>query len=221
MSQDVSQANPTFLVLDDHESVLSGTVETLKRQYPKAEIHTVQTAQAADQWLQQGQPDLLVTDLSIPQVPGDAAQTDTGIELLKALMPRYPLLNIVVQSANVKALVRLKLAISNHEGGFTIADKSLPLQEMLTRVDWALKGVSYTPKEMRNGLELKPEWLQVLQLAHEGLQDKAIAERMRMTESNIRHYWRKIQDVLEVYPQEGENMRVITLRRARQEGLID
>lgn len=124
MSQDVSKAIQKFFVIDDHESVLSGTVDTLKRQYPNAEIHTVQTAQAAEQWIKQGQPDLLVTDLSIPQVAGDVAKVDTGIELLETLMQRYPTLNIVVQSANVKSLVRLKLATSNHEGGFTIADKT-------------------------------------------------------------------------------------------------
>ena len=222
MNQHVSKATQKFLVVDDHESVLSGTVESLKRQYPDAEIHTVQTAQAADQWLKQGQPDLLVTDLSIPQGTGEVAQTDIGIELLETLMQRYPTLNIVVQSANVKALVRLKLAISNHEGGFTIVDKNLPLQKMLELVDWALKGINYTPKGMRARLELKHEWLTVLKLAwDEKLQDQAIAERINCTESTVRNYWRKLQDALEVYPQEGQNMRIETIQRARQEGLID
>jgi len=223
MNQHVSKAAPKFLVVDDHESVLSGTVEILKRQYPDAEIHTVQTAQAADQWIRQGQPDLLVTDLSIPQVAGDVAKTDTGIKLLETLMQRYPTLNIVVQSANVKALVLLKLAISNHGGGFTIADKNLPLQKMLELVDWALKGINYTPKEMRTkNLELKHEWLQVVQLAwDERLQDQAIAERLICTESTVRNYWRKLQDALEVYPQEGKNMRIETIQQARQKGLLD
>ena len=223
MNQPMSKAAQKFLVVDDHESVLSGTVESLKRQYPDAEMHTVQTAQAADQWLKQGQPDLLVTDLSIPQVTGDVARTDTGIQLLETLMQRYPTLNIVVQSANVKALIHLKLAISKHEGGFTIADKNLPLQEMLTLVDWALKGINYTPKDMRTkNLELKHEWLQVVKLAwDERLQDQAIAERISVTESSVRNYWRKLRDALEVYPQEGKNMRIATIQQARQAGLLD
>lgn len=93
---------------------------------------------------------------------------------------------------------------------------------MLKLVDWALKGINYTPKEMRTRLELKHEWLDVLKLAFdEGLQDKAIAERINVTESSVRNYWRKLQDVLEVYPQEGKNMRIETIQRARQEGLLD
>lgn len=211
-----------FLVVDDHQSVLNGTVDALKHQYPHADIHTAQTVQAASNWIAQGQPNLLVMDLSIPELPGDIAQTETGIQLLKTLMQRYPTLNFVVQSAHARSLVRLKPAISNHEGGFTIADKSLPLQEMLKLVDWALKGINYTPKEMRTRLELKHEWMDVLKLAfHEGLQDKAIAERLNVAERTVRHYWTKIQDALAVYPEEGKNIRIQTEMRSRQEGLID
>lgn len=66
------------------------------------------------------------------------------------------------------------LAISGHEGGFIVAEKSLPMKEILTKVEWALQGLIFTPKEMRNGLEVKPEWLEVLRLAFQkGLQDKA------------------------------------------------
>ncbi len=212
----------TMLVVDDHESVLDGTVNGLQREYPAAVIQVAQTAQAAAAWIEQGQPDLVVMDLSLPDAPGATARTETGIQLLKTLMQRYPTLNIVVQSAHGRSLVRVKTAINNHEGGFTIADKSLPLKEMLTKVDWALKGLVYTPKEMRSGLEVKPEWLEVLVLAfREGLQDKAIAERMNVSERTVRHYWTKIQDVLDVYPDEGKNIRIQTEMRAREEGLID
>jgi len=212
----------TILVVDDHESVLDGTVNVLKREYPDAEIQVAQTGQTAQKHLEHRQPDLLVMDLSIPEAPGATARPDTGIKLLRSLMEHYRTLNIVVQSAHVRSLVRLKPAISAHEGGFTIADKSLPMREMLTRVDWAMKGLVFTPKEMRSGLEVKPEWLEVLKLAfQEGLQDKAIAERMNVAERTVRHYWTKIQDALGVYPDEGKNIRIQTEMRAREEGLID
>jgi DNA-binding NarL/FixJ family response regulator len=96
------------------------------------------------------------------------------------------------------------------------------MKEMLTKVDWALQGLIYTPREMRSGLEVKPEWLEVLQLAfRQGLQDKAIAERMNVSERTVRHYWTKIQDALSVYPDAGKNIRIQTEMRAREEGLID
>lgn len=215
-------ASMKILVVDDHESVLGGTLSALQRQYAEAEILTAQTAQDAKTQVERSQPNLVVMDLSIPDVSGETAKADTGIQLLRTFMQRYPTLNIVVQSAHVKSLVRLKPMIDVHEGGFTVVDKSLPLKEMLTKVDWALQGLNYTPKEMRVGLEVKPEWLELLTLAfQEGLQDKAIAERLNVSERTVRHYWTKIQDALRVYPEDGKNIRIQTEMRAREEGLID
>jgi DNA-binding NarL/FixJ family response regulator len=218
-----TQANQkTFLVVDDHEMVLGGTATVLQRQYPEAKVLTTQTAAEALQWVNSQTPDLVVVDLAMPETAGDAPRTDTGIQLLNQLMEQYPSLNIVVQSAHIRALVRLKFAISAHEGGFTVADKSLSMQEMLTKVDWALQGLIYTPREMRSGLEMRPEWLEVLKLAFQkGLQDKAIAERINVSERSVRHYWTKIQDALQVYPDEGVNIRIQTEIRAREAGLID
>ena len=211
-----------ILVVDDHELVLDSTLQVLKQQYANADLLTAQNAQIALKRLEYGQPDLVVVDLSMPESIGEVARPGAGIQLLKTMMERYPTLNIVVQSAHVRSLVQLKLAISSHEGGFTVADKSLPMKEMLTKVDWALQGLIFTPKEMRNGLEVKPEWLQVLQLAfQESLMDKAIADRMNVSERTVRHYWTKIQDVLDVYPDHVKNIRIHTGVRAREAGLLD
>lgn len=223
MYQPISkQNNQKILVVDDHESVLYATINVLKQQYPAADIFQSQTINSALNQAKSIKFDLIIVDLVMPETMGETAQTDNGIQLLKVLMRQYPSLNIVVQTANSRPLVRLKAAISNHEGGFTVADKSLPMSEMLTKVDWALKGVNYTPQEMRSGLEVKPEWLKVLQLAFkESLQDIAIANRMSVAERTVRHYWSKIYDVLGVYPDEGKNLRIQTEIRAREEGLID
>jgi DNA-binding NarL/FixJ family response regulator len=85
-----------------------------------------------------------------------------------------------------------------------------------------MKGLIYTPRDMRTGIEVKPEWLEVLRLAFsEGLQDKAIADQMNVSERTVRHYWTKVQDALSVYPEAGKNIRIQTEIRAREEGLID
>lgn len=211
-----------LLVVDDHEAVLNGTVSALEKAYPDADIRVAQTAQETLHSLSARVPELVVIDLSIPAASGEPSRPETGIQLLRSLMQQHPELNIVVQSAHVKSLVRLKPTIDVHQGGFTIVDKILPLQETLTKVDWALQGLIYTPKDMRTGLEVKPEWLQVLHLAfHEGLQDKAIAEQMNVSERTVRHYWTKVQDALGVYPDAGKNIRIQTEIRAREEGLID
>ncbi|AUT03869.1 response regulator [Nostoc sp. CENA543] len=213
-----------ILVIDDHESVLSGTVAVLKKHYVDAEIITVINAFLALEQISILQPDVVIMDLSLPKNIGTTAKPENGVQLLRTLMKNYPELNIVVQSAHIRTLVRIKPEIDSHKGGFTVADKSLTTQEMLTRVDWALQGLTHTKdiKGIHTGLEIKPEWLQVLSLAFdEGLQDKAIAQKMCISERMVRHYWSKLQDALELYPDQGKNIRIQTEMRARDEGLID
>jgi DNA-binding NarL/FixJ family response regulator len=211
-----------ILIIDDHELIRYATINMLRQQYPEAEIFQAQTSLEAINQVKSLNIDLIIIDLAIPENRGTSARTDTGIQLLKTLMQQYPTLNIVVQSSYFLSLVKLKQAISNHEGGFTVVDKSLPIDEMLTKVEWAIRGVIYTPREIRSGLEVKPEWLEVLQLAfNEGLQDITIAERMNVERRAVRYYWTKIQDALEVYPTPGKNLRTQTQIRAREKGLIN
>lgn len=212
----------TIIVVDDHESVLDGTILALKQQYPEAQILKAQTTQDAIAKIRGFKPDLVVMDLSLPRQTGEMPRSDAGIELLRNVLENYSTLNVVVQSANVRALIRLRPQIYEHEAGFTVADKGSSLKDMLNKVDWATQGLIYTPKEMRSGLELKEEWLTLLDFAFvEGLQDKEIAKRMNVAERTVRHYWSKIQDALKVYPETGKNIRIQTEIVAREEGLID
>lgn len=217
-----------FLVVDDHDMVLDGTLSRLQSRYPDTEIVTAQSAEDALKHLQSAAPDLLLLDLSIPQAEGEEAQVDVGLQLLRSLMTDYPELNITVQSSYAKALVRVVHNIESHAGGFTVASKTLPAQEMLARVDWALQGLTHTKDVdgMRAGLEIKPEWFEVLHLAFKaGLQDKAIAQRMSISERTVRLYWSKVYDVLGIYPEDGrrdgKNIRIQTEIKARELGLID
>ncbi|MEG4211099.1 response regulator transcription factor [Microcoleus sp. S13_B4] len=212
----------TFLVVDDHAMVLGGTLNILKQEYPEADILTASTAQAALEQIAQMTPDLVIVDLVMPETIGETAQANSGLQLLKTLMEQYPSLNIVVQSAHVRTLVWRKPLIDNHMGGFTVVDKSEPMKELLTMVDWALHERIYTPKEIRNGLQLKPAWMQVLQFAfQESLQDIAIAKRMNVSERTVQCYWSQIRNVLDVHTEEDKNLRIQTQVRAREQGLID
>lgn len=226
ITQDLpKQEKQKILVVDDHQLILSGSLELLRHEYPDAEFLKAQTAQEAFDIVANCQLDLAVIDLSIPEKSGMMPQIDTGIQLLKTLMKKYPALNLVVQSSYIKALVRIKREIDDHQGGFVIVNKGLSEQEILNKVNLSLQGITHT-KDIKTALEFKPEWLEVLKLAfEEGLQDKAIAERLHIHERTVRSYWNKIQDVLGVYPedcrQKGKNMRIKTTIRAREEGLID
>ena len=223
MSQDSPKTGTLkILVVDDHELILSGTLDLLKRHYPQAEILTAKTTQQALDQVEAFSPDLVIMDLSLPETYGDTAEINRGIKSLGILMKNYPALNLVVQSSYVKALVRIKPDIDAHEGGFTVADKGLSSQEMLSRIDLALIGVTHTKDLKMPPGEVKPEWIEVLNLAfEEGLEDRVIALRMQIAPRTVRHYWTKVQDVLGVYPEDGKSLRIQTEKRAREEGFID
>lgn len=221
---------PKVLVVDDHHLIISGTLNILLHQYPDMEVFIAKTAEDALYEIEKIKTensffDLIILDLSIPVKIGIIANIDTGIQLIKNLLNKYPNLNVMVQSSYARALVRIKYEIDEHQGGFVIADKGISEQDILSRINLAIQGATHT-KDIKAGVELKPEWLEVLNLAFdEGLQDKLIAEKMHLHERTVRAYWTKIQDVLNVYPQEckqsGKNMRIQTEIRAREEGLID
>ena len=223
MSQNLpEQGTLKILVVDDHELILSGTIDLLKRQYTQAEILTAKTTQNALQQVEAFQPDLVLMDLSLPETSGYTAEINRGIKSLETLMKNYATLNLTVQSSHVKALVRIKPYIDAHEGGFTVVDKGLSSQEMLSRFDLALKRVTHTKDLKMPAGEVKAEWVEILNLAFkEELEDPVIAERMNIGRRTVRNYWTKVQDVLGVYPEDGKNLRIQTEKRAREEGFID
>ncbi len=210
-----------ILIVDDHRLLLNGTIALVRDRFADAEIRSAQTVQEAKQKVVECLPDLVIADLSIPETSGTDAHVEHGLAMLRGWMAEYPYLNLMVQSSNIKALIRLVPEIEAHQGGFTLADKSLSIDVLLTRIEWAMQGLTHT-KDLKMGLEIKPEWIEVLTLAfQEGLQDKAIAQAMHKSERMIRHYWSKIQDALEIYPEDGKNIRALTQIRAREKGLLD
>lgn len=222
MSQRVS-TDPihTFLVIDDHEAILEGTVPALKRAYPTVEIFTAQDIQTAQTQIGYYHPTLVLLDLSVPPKPYAPASADVGIEFLKLLIESKLAPNLLVVSTNIKPLVQLKPMINAYEGGFAAMDKSSPIREMIRLVDFALRGSIYLPPELRARSEFDRKWLEVLTLKfQEGLTDKAIAERMQVSDRTIRNYWVRLQDALGIYDEPDKDLRIQIAIAARKLGLL-
>ncbi|MEM6404498.1 MAG: response regulator transcription factor, partial [Cyanobacteria bacterium P01_D01_bin.116] len=138
------ERKPNILVVDDHPTILNGTINLIYSEHPEASIVKAQTAQEMLSLIQSHQFDLVVMDLSIPDRTGESAKIELGIQLLQNLLKEYPHQNFLVQTSYVKALIRIKHEIDNHQGGFAIADKALPENEMLMRFNLALIGATHT-----------------------------------------------------------------------------
>lgn len=211
-----------FLVIDDHEVILEGTVPALQAQYPNAQISTAQTVQAAEQKIARDRPDLVIVDLSVPEAAHHTATAEAGIRLLDWLMRSDLAPDIMVLSTNVKPLIRLKPVINAYEGGFVAMDKSLPIQTMLSSVEIALRGSIYLPPEVRARPEFDRRWLEVLKLKYQdGLSDKAIAKAMGISDRTVRNYWVRIQDAFYIGDDPNQDLRIQIQLAARKAGLIN
>lgn len=211
-----------FLVVDDHEAVLEGTVPALKKHFTEAEILTAQDVQAAQTQILYHRPTLVVLDLSLPEKAYAPASPEVGIQFLTTLMNSSPAPNILILSTNIKPLLQLKPVINAYEGGFVAMDKALPIREMVRLVEMALRGSIYLPPEIRARPEFDRRWLEVLNLKFkEGLTDKAIAERMQVSDRTIRNYWIRLQDALDVYEEPDKDIRIQIEIAARKLGLLN
>jgi len=211
-----------ILIVEDHPSVITGTLEEIKKIFTHFKGFTATTATDARQIINKKEKlDLAIVDLRIPNQLNDPPSSEFGLAFLSKLMRNYPNLNIVIQTADMSVLIAILPEIENHDGGIVISSKSLSSKDMRKRITWALDGVTHT-KELRKELNLdqinlKPTWYQVLQLAfEEGLIDSEIAKKMAMSEPNIRRIWEKIYDALDIEKVKGTNLRIRAYNRAMQ-----
>jgi DNA-binding NarL/FixJ family response regulator len=217
----VDSSQLIFLVVDDHEAILEGTVPALKNTYSEAMVLTAQDVQSAQIQMRSYYPTLIILDLSLPQNPKNTASSDNGIQFLRTIMEGNSAPNILVLSTNIRPLVQLKPMINKYEGGFAAMDKSLPVREMLRLIDFALRGSVHLPPELRARTEFDRRWLEVLNLKYrEGLTDKAIAERMQVSDRTVRNYWIRLQDALDVYDEPDKDLRIQIEIAARKLGLL-
>ena len=211
-----------FLVIDDHDAILAGTLPALRHKYPQANIAIARTAEAAEQQIEACCPSFAIIDLRLPKTAKSTASADVGLQLLSRIMECTPAPNIMVLSIDVQPLVRMKAAINIYEGGFVAIDKSSPIEDMLRSVDIALRGSTYLPPDVRSRPEYDLKWLQVLQLKYqEGLSDKAIARQMNISDRTVRNYWVRIQDTLGIADDPDRDLRVQIQLVARKAGLIN
>ncbi|MEM6450833.1 MAG: response regulator transcription factor [Cyanobacteria bacterium P01_D01_bin.105] len=216
------ESNPArFLVIDDHEAILAGTVPALQGAYPQAAIATAKDMRAAQQELARHLPDLVIVDLSLPESSAGTASAEVGMRLIDSLISSEQAPNIMVLSTNVKPLVRLKPVINAYGGGFVALDKSAPIEEMLHSVEIALRGSTHLPPELRKRPEFDRKWLTVLKLKYQkGFSDRAIAKEMGISDRTVRNYWVRIQDSLGIHESPDLDLRVQIRIAARRAGLI-
>ncbi|NJN24268.1 MAG: response regulator transcription factor [Acaryochloridaceae cyanobacterium RL_2_7] len=215
-----------ILVIHDHEPLWVGLLPTLQKHYPNSVIHQALAGPDTGRILDQcAELMLIIADLSLPTGAGNNASTDVGFDLLERLLshPKSP--NLLVLSPNLKSLIRLGSKIKTYGGGFTTADKRQSIPDMMQMAELSRRGTmgwSNLLRQVGMTKELDQQWLDVVKLRfQQGLNDKAIAQRMHVSDRTIRNYWLKLQDHLGIPDDPSHDARVQIMLKLKEFGLFD
>lgn len=127
-----------YLIVDDHALITGALSLMLENRDPEAEVHTAATArEALDLVNREGDADLLILDLSMPDV--------TGTELMEEIVRMQPMLKILVVSglADQESIMRV---LQLGAAGFV--PKSLDTEMLGNAIDFVLKGGVFIPSKL-------------------------------------------------------------------------
>ena len=204
----LSQANRisvtrTIMIVDDHPLVCKG-LEALIKSTTDLEVFAVagNATQAMDA-LRQSQPDLLLLDLSLPEM--------SGLDLLKNLMSLFPGLRVLVISMHEESLYAERVLRAGAQGYIM---KQEPGEKVVEAIRCVLAGNLFASANLLASLLRKftvngdvkrgaagPETLadrelQVYSLIGEGLASKEIATQMNLSQKTIQTYREHLKEKL-------------------------
>mgnify|MGYP004693637609 FL=1 len=212
-----------YLIVDDHALITGALTLMLEDRDPEAEVHSAQTARdAIDLVMREGDADLLILDLSMPDV--------TGTELMEEIVRLQPMLKILVVSGltDQESIMRV---LQLGAAGFV--PKSLDTELLGNAIDFVLKGGVFIPSKLltesqrsgflsRTAAHLKPaaeepvhlteRQREVLALLAQGAPIKRICRALDLSEGTVKTH------VAAIYRAFGASNRTEALLAARRAG---
>jgi DNA-binding NarL/FixJ family response regulator len=196
--------------------------EGLARLLEEAGFHVVGTAVDADELLElveSAQPEAVIMDIRMPPT-----HTDEGLRVAKTIRQRWPAVGVLVLSQHVNARYATELLSAGTDGiGYLLKDRVTDLAELVASVARVGRGGSALdpeivghligrPRRSRDPLErLTEREREVLALMAEGRSNKAIAERLFVSEYTVEKHVRSIFATLALLQSPDDHRRVIAV----------
>lgn len=198
-----------ILLVDDHRIFLGGMTELLDR---TDELKVVATATDADQALRltaEKQPDIVITDITLPG-------TD-GVKLTKQLTSEFPAVKVVCLTMHADAQL---IESAFNAGALAYVLKDCELSELIEATRRALVGETYisasaaeavadsfrlkaSTAEQNNEANLTERERQVLLMLAEGLTTKQIAGSLNLSVKTIGTYRESVMKKLDIHSVAG------------------
>jgi DNA-binding NarL/FixJ family response regulator len=193
--------------------------EGLARLLQEAGFDVVGLAGDADELLElveRSQPDVAIVDIRMPPT-----HTDEGLRAAQEIRRRHPSTGILVLSQHVHARYALELLEGGTDGvGYLLKERVSDLAELSTSIERIGHGGSVLDptvvdqlvgkRRHHDGLleQLTDREREVLALMAEGRSNKAIAERLHVTEHTIEKHVKSIFGTLRLPPSADDHRRV-------------
>lgn len=193
-------ARQTIMIVDDHPLVCKGLEELIKSTSGLEVFAVVGNAMETMELLQKNLPDLLLLDLSLPEI--------SGLDLLKNVRSCFPELRILVLSMHEENVYAERVLRAGAQGYIM---KQEPGEKVIEAIRCVLSGNVYASPSILTRLLKKltangdfkqepvsPEMLadrefQVYSLIGEGLSSKEIAERLHLSPKTIQTHRENIK----------------------------
>jgi DNA-binding NarL/FixJ family response regulator len=198
--------------------------EGLARLLEEAGFDVAGLAADADQLealVERTRPDVAIVDIRMPPT-----HTDEGLRAAQQIRARWPQVGILVLSQHVQARYAVELLASGTEGvGYLLKDRVSDLGELSTSVRRIGAGgsaidpavVAQLVGQRRKGdtplEDLTERELDVLALMAEGRSNKAIGERLYITEHTVEKHVKNIFATLRLPPSQQDHRRVLAVVR--------
>ena len=164
-------------------------------------------------------PDVAIVDIRMPPT-----HTDEGLQAAKVIRQRHPRTGILVLSQHVHARYALELLAEGADGvGYLLKERVSDLAELSSSVRRVGAGgsvldpavVSQLVSRRRQGSDplqhLTDRERDVLELMAEGRSNKAIAERLFVTEHTVEKHVKNIFATLRLAPSTDDHRRVLAV----------
>lgn len=169
--------------------------------------------------VERAQPDVAIVDIRMPPT-----HTDEGLQAAKEIRRRWPAVGLLVLSQHVNARYALELLSSGTDGiGYLLKERVSDLSELSSSVNRVGQGGSVLDpavvgelvgrrRQAGDPLErLTEREREVLALMAEGRSNRAIAERLFVTEHTVEKHVRSIFGALTLPPSADDHRRVLAV----------
>lgn len=165
-------------------------------------------------------PDLAVVDVRMPPT-----HTDEGLQGAHWIRESHPDVSVLLLSQHVETAGAVDL-VSQGGFGYLLKDRVLDVDEFMEAAERVAGGGSALDPKVVAALvgggpegsleELSERELEVLSLMAEGLTNRAIAERLVLTERTVESHVRSVLAKLNLPERDGEHRRVLAVLRFLQ-----